>query len=61
MLRVLANNKYTANPRADADMKRNFPALAKVKAAVLFIGGLDIGNCTNLSTVSRYNIETDIW
>ena len=55
MLQVLPNDKYSVTKKADADTKRLYPALTGVTGGALVIGGRD------LSSVSKYNIASDIW
>ena len=58
---VFQSNKYTVTKRADADTMRVCPALVKVtNNVVLAIAGIG-ANLSMLSSVSSYNIRSDIW
>ena len=56
----LPNRKYTVTQRSNAVTERWLPALTKVTGGVLVIGGIYPGIGT-VSTVSLYDITTDIW
>jgi len=59
MVKVISNDKYTVNPKAQADTQRYGTALTKVANKILSIGGKH--DNTYLSSVSYYDIENDKW
>ena len=61
MLKVQQNNNYTVSPRADADTARNGQALTVVAGGLLSIAGFNHRTRTRLTSVSFYDITSDIW
>ena len=61
MLKVLQNSKYSILKRADAETKKNFPALVSVSGKVFAIGGEVPRTRIYLSSVSSYDINSNTW